>query len=144
MQELLGCPWPTMHFRKCFWWLSSELGKCLTRQVQQAWWDKCYQRYPQLVTFEFLLSKSKHKIMLSIRWKLFLREHKQIIVKKNTHTRGRGRPNTKGRCCVSIYQYDGKFLNIIFRLYVTSTDSSLSYGSSILWSLFFSNYNDTC
>lgn len=57
--------------------------------------------------------------------------------KKNTHTRGRGRPNTKGRCCVSIYQYHGKFLNIIFRLYVTSTDSSLSYGSSILWSLFF-------
>lgn len=144
MQEFLGCPWPTMHFRKCFWWLSSELGKCLTRQVQQAWWDKCYQRYPQLVTFEFLLSKSKHKIMLSIRWKLFLREQKHIIVKKNTHTRGRGRPNTKGRCCVSIYQYHGKFLNIIFRLYVTSTDSSLSYGSSILWSLFFSNYNDTC
>lgn len=144
MQEFLGCPWPTMHFRKCFWWLSSELGKCLTRQVQQAWWDKCYQRYPQLVTFEFLLSKSKHKIMLSIRWKLFLREQKQIIVKKKyTHKRTRKTKHQREMLCF-IYQYHGKFLNIIFRLYVTSTDSSLSYGSSILWSLFFSNYNDTC
>lgn len=63
--------------------------------------------------------------------------------KKYTHKRTRKTKHQREMLCF-IYQYHGKFVNIIFRLYVTSTDSSLSYGSSILWSLFFSNYNDTC
>lgn len=144
MQEFLGCPWPTMHFRKCFWWLSSELGKCLTRQVQQAWWDKCYQRYPQLVTFWISFVKIQAQNYAVHSLKTFSTGAKAHYSKKKyTHKRTRKTKHQREMLCF-IYQYHGKFLNIIFRLYVTSTDSSLSYGSSILWSLFFSNYNDTC